>query len=214
MKLNKFYNRDYFFSTGKLNEDFYCRKDVIKIAKELIGKILVTCFNKKITAVRIVETEAYNGVIDKASHAYNATRTARTELMYAKGGAAYVYLCYGIHHLFNVVTNEKDIPHAILVRAGEPLYGFEKMMQRTAKEKLDFAITKGPGNLSRALGITTAYTGENLLGNTIFIADDGYKIAPKNIIATPRIGVAYAQEDALLPYRFYVKDNPFVSGKK
>lgn len=210
--MNKLYSDDYFFTVNKLDDRFYCSENVVKIAKELIGKILVTNFNDDVTAVRITETEAYNGIIDKASHAYNGRRTARTEIMYAKGGAAYVYLCYGIHHLFNVVTNIKDIPHAVLIRAGEPLYGIDKMLKRSNKNVVSAAIARGPGNLSRALGITTKNSGENLSGNTIFIADDGFKIASKNIIASPRIGVDYAKEDALLPYRFYIKDSEYVSG--
>ncbi|HEY6979219.1 MAG TPA: DNA-3-methyladenine glycosylase [Chitinophagaceae bacterium] len=198
----------------RLNADFYSRDDVVLIAKELLGKILVTYFEKKLTAARIAETEAYKGIIDKASHAYKGRRTARTEIMYRQGGAAYVYLCYGIHHLFNVVTNAQETPHAILIRAAEPVYGIDTMLSRTKKLKPDHTLTKGPGNVSRALGISTKHTGINLLGNEMFIIDDGTRPGKKNIIVSPRIGVDYAEEDALLPYRFYIKDNPFVSGKK
>jgi DNA-3-methyladenine glycosylase len=197
-----------------LGEAFYQRKDVVKIARELLGKILVTQFDGITTAGRIVETEAYEGVVDKASHAWNGRRTARTEIMYAAGGTSYVYLCYGIHHLFNVVTNEKDTPHAVLIRAVEPLTGIEQMLLRTRKPKADFTLTKGPGNVSKALGIATHHTGLSLLQNEIYIATDGTTYPQSQIIATPRIGVDYAAEDALLPYRFIVKGNPFVSGKK
>src|ERR1700759_3558957 len=145
-----------------LNEDFYLQKNVLKIAKELLGKIIVTYFNKQLTAVRITETEAYNGIIDKASHAYNNRRTKRTEIMYAKGGAAYVYLCYGIHHLFNVVTNAQNVPHAILVRAVEPVSGIDIMLRRTRKSRPDFTITRGPGNVSKALGLFTHHSGADL----------------------------------------------------
>jgi DNA-3-methyladenine glycosylase len=186
----------------------------VLIAKELLGKILVTRFESKLTAARITEAEAYNGVVDKASHAYKGRRTNRTEIMYRQGGAAYVYLCYGIHHLFNVVTNVQETPHAILIRAAEPVYGTDIMLARTKKSKLDYTLTKGPGNVSKALGISTKHTGIDLLGNEMFIINDGFKPGEKNIIASPRIGVGYAEEDALLPYRFYIKDNPFVSGKK
>ena len=201
-------------SWAKLPLAFYERTDVVLIAKELLGKILVTKFDGIITAGRIVETEAYNGAVDKASHAYNNRRTSRTEVMFAHGSTAYVYLCYGIHHLFNVVTNVKDTPHAILIRALEPLIGIDEMLRRTNKEKLDFTLTKGPGNVSKALGIATHHTNTSLLEDQIFIADDGYKLKKSEIISTPRIGVDYAGEDALLHYRFIVQGNKYVSGKK
>ena len=114
-----------------VDRSFYDRTDVVKIAKELLGKILVTWFDEQFTAGRIVETEAYNGAVDKASHAYGGRRTARTEVMFGHPGTAYVYLCYGIHHLFNVVTNKKDVPHAILIRSLEPVKGVEEMLKRT-----------------------------------------------------------------------------------
>lgn len=201
-------------SLPKLSTSFYRRDNVVLIARELIGKILVTRFNNQVTAGRIVETEAYNGIVDKASHAYGGRRTNRTEIMYAEGGKAYVYLCYGIHHLFNVVTHVKDSPHAVLIRAVEPLVGIELMLQRTAKPKADFSLTKGPGNVSKALGISTQHTGLDLQEDLLFIVADDDEISQKKIIATPRIGVDYAGEDALLPYRFIVKDHPYVSGKK
>ena len=198
----------------KLDHSFYDRNDVTKIAKELLGKIIVTSFEGMITAGRIVETEAYAGAVDKASHAYNNRRTIRTEVMFGEPGTAYVYLCYGIHHLFNVVTNKKNIPHAILIRAVEPLTGIETMLLRTGKPKADFTLTRGPGNVSKALGIFTRHTGYDLCSEEIFIADDGLRLKPKQIITTTRIGVDYAAEDSLLPYRFIVKDNPYVSGKR
>ncbi len=197
----------------KLAPTFYQRKSVLLIAKQLLGKILVTKWNNTITSGRIVETEAYNGIIDKASHAFGGRRTARTEVMYAGGGVAYVYLCYGIHHLFNVITNEKNIPHAILIRALEPLTGIDVMLKRTGKRKADYTLTKGPGNVSKAMGLNKTNTGMSLLSTELFIADDGFEISKKDIIASPRIGVDYAGKDALLPYRFYVKGNLYVSGK-
>jgi DNA-3-methyladenine glycosylase len=133
--------------------------------------------------------------------------------MYDQGGSAYVYLCYGLHHLFNVVTNKKEIPHAVLIRALEPLEGIDKMVKRLGKEKADHSITRGPGNLSKALGIYTKHTGTFLLSQEIFIADDGFKYSKKEIHSSARIGVQYAGKDALLPYRFFIKGNPFVSGK-
>ena len=161
----------------------------------------------------IVETEAYAGATDKASHAYGNRRTARTEVMYKQGGAAYVYLCYGIHHLFNVVTNVTDTPHAILIRAIEPLEGIETMLERRGKEKLTPSLTGGPGAMSQALGITTIHTGVSLQGPQIWI-DEGLKVAAKDVVATTRVGVAYAMDDALRPYRFYINGNRYVSKGK
>ncbi len=197
----------------KLEKSFYQRKDVLIIAKQLLGKILVTKFDKKETSGRIVEVEAYAGAIDRASHAYAGRRTNRNEVMYAEGGMAYVYLCYGIHHLFNVVTNTKEVPHAILIRALDPVKGVDTMLERTGKEKPDHTLTRGPGNLSKALGLFTKHSGYSLQGDELFIADDGCTFKRAEIGASPRIGVDYAGTHALLPYRFYVKGNPFVSGK-
>jgi DNA-3-methyladenine glycosylase len=198
----------------KLDSDFYNRADVVKIAKDLIGKVLVSQFGEVLTSGRIVETEAYAGVIDKASHAYGGRRTNRTEVMYRKGGVAYVYLCYGIHYLFNVVTNVTDTPHAVLIRALEPLKGVETMLARTRKKVADYTLTKGPGNVSKALGIDTGHTGWDLMSDDLFIAADGFTPKRKDIVATPRIGVDYAGEDAKLPYRFILDGSPYVSGKK
>jgi DNA-3-methyladenine glycosylase len=187
---------------------------VVKIAKELIGKIIVTQFGGVLTSGRIIETEAYAGEMDKASHAWNGRRTNRTEVMYGHAGAAYVYLCYGIHHLFNIVTNGRNTPHAILVRGVEPLEGIETMLKRTGKKKADYTLTRGPGNVSKALGIFTHHTGWNLQSEELFIASDGYLVKKNDIIATPRIGVDYAGEDAKRLYRFILKNNPYISGKK
>ena len=197
----------------KLGSEFYKRKDVAKIAKELLGKILVTNWDGVVTSGRIVECEAYEGIIDKASHASGGRRTRRNEIMYGEGGYAYVYLCYGIHHLFNVVTNFHEVPHAILIRALDPIEGVQEMLLRTSKKKLDDTLTRGPGNVSKALGIFTRHSGISLSDDKIYIADDGGTFSKKEIAASPRIGVDYAGEDALLPYRFYVKGNPYVSGK-
>ena len=198
----------------KLDQSFYLRPNVLKIAIELLGKILVTNWSGIVTSGRIVECEAYNGIVDKASHATGGRRTARNEIMYGLGGFSYVYLCYGIHHLFNVVTNLKDTPHAILIRALEPIDGIGEMLLRTGKKKLDFTLTRGPGNVSKALGIYTKHNGIFLSNEKLYIADDGKKYKRNEIVASPRIGVDYAGEDAKLLYRFYVKGNPYVSGKK
>lgn len=197
----------------KLKPEFFRRENVLQVARELLGKILVSKREGVITAGRIVEVEAYKGVTDKASHAYGGRRTRRTEVMYARGGVAYVYLCYGIHHLFNVVTNEKEIPHAILVRALEPLEGLEIMLARTGKKKAGYSLTRGPGNVSKALGISTQHSGYSLQSAELYIAEDGYRFGKNRIRSSPRIGVDYAGGDAKRPYRFYLQGNPFVSGK-
>ena len=197
-----------------LPESFYSREDVVTIARELLGKVLVTSLCGARTAAMIVETEAYAGTTDKASHAYGNRRTRRTEVMYMHGGAAYVYLCYGIHHLFNIVTNGTDIPHAILIRAAQPLAGIETMLERRGMEKLKPSLTAGPGALSQAMGIRTLHTGMSLQGPEIFIEDQGIKIDEKDIMETTRVGVAYALDDALRPYRFYLAGNAYVSKGK
>lgn len=202
------------FTMKKLPVAFYQRENVLMIARELLGKLLVTWWNGKLTSGRIVETEAYNGAVDKASHAFGERRTKRTEVMFGPGGFTYVYLCYGIHHLFNVVTNLEGIPHAVLIRGIEPVAGMEYMLERMNKLKPDYTVGKGPGNVSKALGIHTIHTGYSLLGDEIFVADDGIVLEPSQIIASKRIGVDYAAEDAQLPYRFYVKGNAFVSGRR
>ena len=195
-----------------LPESFYTRKNVVKIARELLGKVLVTDFGVRTSGI-IVETEAYEGINDMASHAYGGKRTVRTEVMYMHGGTSYVFLCYGIHNLFNVVTNLQNTPHAILIRAIEPLEGIDVMLKRRNKSKLLPSLTAGPGALSQALGIQKIHTGLSLLGGNIFI-EDRKNINNRDIIETTRVGVAYAMHDALLPYRFYIKDNKFVSKGK
>lgn len=197
----------------KTPKSFYQRPDVLLIAKELLGKILVTKWNGIVTAGRIVECEAYDGIVDKASHAFGGRRTARNETMYAEAGTAYVYICYGIHHLFNVVTNEKEIPHAILIRALDPVSGIKKMLKRRKKNKMDKTITKGPGSLSVAMGISVKHNHYSLQSDELYIADDGFVINQNNIGASARIGVESSGEAATYPYRFFLKGNPFVSGK-
>ena len=197
----------------KLLLNFYKRKDVVAIAKDLLGKIVVTNFDEKITSGRIVETEAYIGFTDKASHSYEGRRTAKNEHMYAHPGTAYVYICYGMHQMFNIVTNKKNIPDAVLVRAVEPLKGIDIMLQRTGKQKLDFTLTKGPGNVGKALGIFKKYSGLYLRDDEIYLADDGFTLKENEIGISKRIGVESAFPDSELPYRFYVRGNKFVSGK-
>lgn len=195
----------------KLSIEFYDRTDVLQIARDLLGKIIVTKFDGLFTAARIVETEAYIGLTDRASHSYNGKRTARNEYMYAAAGTTYVYICYGMHHLFNVVTNKKGMPDAVLIRAAEPLTGIDIMLQRTGKVKLDNSLTKGPGNLGKALGIFKDHSGLNLLGKTIYLAADDYSLPQKEIGVSKRIGVEGAGAAANYPYRFYIKGNRYVS---
>ena len=198
----------------KLPLSFYKRKNVVEIARDLLGKILVTTLNGVTTSGRIVETEAYIAMIDKASHAYCGRRTARNEHMYASPGTAYVYICYGMHQMFNIVTNEKNIADAVLIRAVEPLEGIETMLKRTRKPIPDFTLTRGPGNVGKALGIFKQHSGLHLLDDTIYLKEDGFQLADNNVGISPRIGVESAGTDALLPYRFYIKGNKYVSGKK
>jgi DNA-3-methyladenine glycosylase len=200
------------YKLKKLNPDFYARQNVVQIARELIGKILVTNIDGVHTSARIVETEAYVALTDRASHSYNGKRTNRNEHMYGESGISYVYICYGMHCLFNVVTNGKEIPDAVLVRAAEPLEGIQAMMARTGKNITDTTLTKGPGNMSRALGITKIHSGINLGGKEIFLAADDYTLAAESIGVSKRIGIDGAGEDAWLPYRFYIRGNKYVSG--
>ncbi|HEY0354832.1 MAG TPA: DNA-3-methyladenine glycosylase, partial [Flavisolibacter sp.] len=158
-----------------LPQSFYLRPDVVNIAKELIGKVLVSNWNYEYTSGRIVETEAYAGEIDRASHAFRG-KTPRTEVMFHEGGRAYVYLCYGIHQMFNIVTNVEGVAHAILIRAVEPIDGIDIMLKRTGKPKHDHTLTRGPGNLGKAFGFHTSQCHTLLTGDELFIADDGFKV--------------------------------------
>lgn len=196
-----------------LAESFYMGEDVVQIARQLLGKLIVTHIGGITSSAMITETEAYAGPADRASHAYGGRRTARTGVMYHRGGVAYVYLCYGIHHLFNVVTNVADVPHAVLVRAAEPVDGIGHMLQRRGRASLDTTLTAGPGAMSRALGIVTGHSGVSLAGPEIMICE-GKTIADADVVVATRVGVAYAGQDALLPYRFYIRGNKFVSKAK
>ena len=186
----------------KLGSAFYRSSDVVGISRDLLGKVLCTKIDGVLTEAVITETEAYAGVSDRASHAYGGRRTKRTEPMYAVGGLAYVYLCYGIHHLFNVVTGDAGTPHAVLIRAGVPLAGLDDMLARRDRSRPDKSLRGGPGTFAEALGIRTSMTGTDLSGDQIWIEDRGVKPDAACILSGPRIGVDYAGEDAALPYRF------------
>ena len=183
---------------------YYRNPDVVFLSKDLLGKYLLTNFNGHLTGGMITETEAYHGPEDRASHAYGLRRTKRNEVMYHDGGICYVYLCYGIHSLFNVVTNVAENPHAILIRALKPKIGIDVMLKRRKKAKPDRTLATGPGALTQALGIDTSHNGLPLNKPPIWIEDRGIKVTSEKIITGPRVGVDYAGDHALYPWRFRV----------
>lgn len=193
-------------SARKLPASFFLRSDVLQIGRELLGRMLVTRIGRApLTAGIIVETEAYAGASDRASHAYGNRRTRRTEVMFHRGGIAYVYLCYGLHSLFNIITNREGIPDAVLIRAIHPVQGIETMLRRRRKPRADDTLTCGPGALSQALGIGLAHNGLSLQGSTIWL-EAGVRVRPGQIACGPRIGVDYAGADARRPWRFWIRD--------
>jgi len=195
---------------NKLPREFYTRADVLEVARDLLGKkLVVPTRNGARVAGLIVETEAYRGPEDRASHAYNGRRTTRTETMYDCGGTAYVYFVYGMYHQFNVVTNVEDVPHAILVRAVEPVEGLD-VMRRRRRGRSEYELTSGPGRLCLALGIDRKLDKADLLGDRVWI-EEGVSISPRQISRGPRIGIDYAEEWIKKPWRFWIRDNPFVS---
>lgn len=194
-----------------LPRSFYLRSDVIRIARELLGKYLVTRVDGCLFSGMICETEAYAGITDRASHAFGGRRSARTEIMYRRGGTAYVYLCYGVHSLFNVVTNLEGIPDAVLVRGIIPAEGVAEMCKRAGKTTLGADAGIGPGKVAKLLGIHYSLSGLDLVdsvnksGQAVWIEDRGVSIEPSAILTGPRVGVAYAGPDSLLPYRFRIR---------
>jgi len=198
----------------KLSQSFYTRPDVVQISKELLGKYLFTQIDGILTGGRIVETEAYSGENDLACHSHSGRRTARTEIMYHTGGVAYTYLIYGIYTLFNIITNQAEYADAVLIRAIEPTEGFPEMLLRRNHTKVTSRLTAGPGLLTIALGITTKHYGTNLTGDLIWLEDRNEPVAEEQIIASPRVGVAYAGTDALLPWRFRLKNSKWTSPAK
>ena len=208
---------------AKLRAAFFRRPDVIQISRDLLGQYLFTRIggqslpayggaegDQGLTGGRIVETEAYAGATDRASHAYGNRRTRRTAIMFEAGGVAYVYLCYGLHALFNIVTSVKGIPHAVLIRALEPTHGIPVMLQRRRKARLDRTLTAGPGALAQALGITVRHSGQSLLGNEIWL-EQGIDLRPEQVISTTRVGVDYAGADVKRPWRFRVRASAWTS---
>lgn len=200
-------------SKQKLPREFYTRPNVLTVARELLGKLLVVSSkNGKRVSGRIVEAEAYRGPQDRAAHSYGGRRTKRTEPMYGIGGTAYVFFVYGMYYQFNVVTNVVDTPHAVLIRALEPVEGIELMRKRRSGQP-DHNLTNGPGKLCIALGIDRGLDGADLLGNRVWI-EDAQKLPPSRILSGPRIGIDYAEEWKDKPWRFWIKGNAFVSGRK
>ena len=196
---------------NRLQKSYFLGHDVLAIARDLLGKYLFTMKDGQLAGGIISEVEAYKGTADKASHAYGGRRTRRNEMMYHEGGVAYMYLCYGMHNMLNFVTNEEDIPDAVLIRGIIPTHGEELMLRRTGKSRMSRDIGSGPGKVSTLLGLTVADNGCPLTGDTVWIEDRGLQIPANQIEITPRIGVDYAGEDALLPYRFLIKTgNPFL----
>jgi DNA-3-methyladenine glycosylase len=194
----------------KLPREFYTRPDVLAVARDLLGKkLVVPGRNGQRVSGIIVETEAYRGPEDRASHAWNGRRTQRTETMYGAGGTAYVYFVYGMYNQFNVVTNVEDIPHAVLVRALEPSEGLA-VMRRRRLGRSEYELTSGPGRLCLAMGIDRKLDKADLLGGRVWL-EDGISISPRKIARGPRIGIDYAEKWIDKPWRFWVKDNPFVS---
>ena len=207
-----------FLDYMKLPASYYQQNDVVHIAKDLIGKVIVSMVDDKRTAGIITETEAYRGVDDKACHAHLGRFTDRTKIMYENGGVAYVYLCYGIHNLFNIITNTDQQADAVLIRAAEPIDGIEHMLERRGKEKFDKTLTSGPGNFSKAFGLDRSHYGEDLTGDLVWITSTPLSdlgsdkiISNEDIVTSKRIGIDYAEEDADLPWRFYLGSSKFVS---
>lgn len=200
-----------------LPRSFYLRMEVDQIAQDLLGKFLCTQMDGQYVAGMIVETEAYRAPDDRACHAYQNLRTNRTEMMFAAGSCAYVYLCYGIHHLFNVVTAPEDFAHAVLIRGLQPVNNIPEMLRRRKQKVLKTQLSAGPGVLTKALGIDTQHNGFSLLQkgeNQIWIEDRGLKINTSQIQVGTRVGIASAGEDAFRPWRFSIHQNSWVSKAK
>ncbi|MCR5114437.1 MAG: DNA-3-methyladenine glycosylase [Bacteroidales bacterium] len=188
-----------------MDSRYFLNPDVLFLARDLLGKYVFTLVDGQLAGGLITETEAYRGTTDRASHAYGGRRTRRNEMMYAQGGVAYIFVCYGMHHMLNFVTNERDVPDAVLIRGILPTHGTELMLQRTGKTRCTPALTDGPGKVCKALGITMAHNGIALDSDTLWVEDRGVAVPDGQVEITPRIGVAYAGEDALLPWRFVLR---------
>lgn len=202
----------------KLLDRAFYNRDALIVAQALLGKVLVREIDGQRLSAKIVETEAYMGIEDKAAHSYGGKRTQRVEVMYGGPGFAYVFLIYGMYNCFNVVTREEGTPQAVLVRAVEPMEGFNLMSQNrfnkpsnqlTKTQKK--GLTNGPGKLCKALVIDKCLNGEDLCGNRLYIEEGDYE--PFTIVAAKRVGIDYAEEAKDFKWRFYIKDNQYVSVK-
>ena len=195
----------------RLPKSFYSQ-DALYLAPRLLGKVLVRKIRDSYVRCQIVEVEAYAGPDDKAAHVYNNKRTARTESMFLAGGHTYVYIIYGMHHCLNIVAGVADKPQGVLIRGVEPLdeESFRIIKEnRSIRSKKLSDLTNGPGKLCAALGINKSLNGYNLLGGEeLFLEDIG---SSPSIVCAPRINIPYAEEYIQKPWRYYIKDNPYVS---
>ena len=199
-------------SPDKLPREFYTHPNVVTVARELLGKLLVApAPNGKRVSGKIVEVEAYRGPQDRAAHSYGGRRTRRTETMYGIGGTAYVFFVYGMYYQFNVVTGAAETPHAVLIRAVEPVEGIE-LMRRRRHGQPDHNLTNGPGKLCIALGIDRKLDAADLLGNKVWL-EESEKLSRSQIATGPRIGIDYAEGWVDKPWRFWIRNNDFVSRK-
>ena len=185
-----------------MNLNYFLNPDVVFLARDLLGKYVFTQIDGQIAGGYITETEAYKGFTDRGSHAFGGRRTKRNEMMYAEGGRAYVYLCYGMHHMLNFVSNAEGVPDAVLIRGIRPTHGEELMLKRTKKKQSGASLTDGPGKVCKSLGITLTENGILLNSNTLWVEDRGKKFSDDKVIIGPRVGIDYAGEDAKLPWRF------------
>ena len=195
---------------SRLSAAFYLNEDVVQIARALIGKLLVTNFDGERTTGVITETEAYHQN-EKACHAYNGRHTTRTDILFEHGGYAYVYLCYGIHNLFNVTTGSNGEASAVLIRAFEPVEGLDIMLKRRGFRSKNTRVSSGPGMLTKALGVDLSCNRMSLVNSECLWIEEHKQITDQEISSSPRIGVDYAEEDALLPWRFFLNGSEWVS---
>lgn len=199
---------------AKLNKEFYTRTDTVQVARDLLGKFLCVQRGAVRVAGKICETEAYCGIDDRGSHAYKGRYTERTRVMYEEGGVSYIYICYGIHFLYNVVTHQRDVPHAILIRAIEPAEGIHYMLRNSGLISATPAMGAGPGLVARCLGLTTKQNGLSLLGNSLWIEDRGQIVAPDAIVESARVGMHFEGYYKTVPWRFRIKGSQYTSRAK